>query len=220
MLVDDATVEVENIHRNQAMHKPLLVAILDGASQIAAPTFIGTLSICIVFFPVVLLTGVAKFLFTPLALAVVFAMLTSYLLSRTLVPSMARLLLPESHDDHLGNGRWAAVVRAFDTRFERVKESYRFALAKFIARRNFSLGCVALLIVSSTAMLWVVGEDFFPRVDAGMMKLHVPMASSARFAPSFPPTNSRASATISACRCRSCSRTIRPTRSARRTPTS
>ncbi len=95
MLVDDATVEVENIHRNHAMHKPLLVAILDGASQIATPTFVGTLSICIVFFPVVLLTGVAKFLFTPLALAVVFAMLTSYLLSRTLVPTMARYLLPD-----------------------------------------------------------------------------------------------------------------------------
>ncbi len=104
MLVDDATVEVENIHRNHAMHKPLLVAILDGASQIAGPTFVGTLAICIVFFPVVLLTGVAKFLFTPLALAVVFAMLTSYLLSRTLVPTMARLLLPEEHEDNLGDG--------------------------------------------------------------------------------------------------------------------
>ena len=99
MLVDDATVEVENIHRNHAMHKPLLVAILDGASQIATPTFVGTLAICIVFFPVVLLTGVARFLFTPLALAVVFAMLTSYLLSRTLVPSMARYLLPDTHEE-------------------------------------------------------------------------------------------------------------------------
>src|SRR6266481_2478733 len=180
MLVDDATVEVENIHRNQAMHKPLLVAILDGASQIATPTFVGTLSICIVFFPVVLLTGVARFLFTPLALAVVFAMLTSYLLSRTLVPTMARLLLPENHDDHLGNGRWAAVVRAFDARFEQVKESYRFALAKFIARRNFSLACVTVLILLSSAMLFVVGEDFFPKVDAGMMSLHVRMPTGTR----------------------------------------
>ena len=180
MLVDDATVEVENIHRNQAMHKPLLVAILDGASQIATPTFVGTLSICIVFFPVVLLTGVARFLFTPLALAVVFAMLTSYLLSRTLVPTMARLLLPESHDDHIGTGRWAAIVRAFDARFEQVKESYRFALAKFIARRSFSLACVAVLIVLSSAMLFVVGEDFFPRVDAGMMSLHVRMPTGTR----------------------------------------
>ena len=119
MLVDDATVEIENIHRNHAMSKPLLVAILDGASQIATPTFVGTLSICIVFFPVVLLTGVAKFLFTPLALAVVFAMLTSYLLSRTLVPTMARYLLPDDHEDHLGHGRWGNLVRAFDRRFER-----------------------------------------------------------------------------------------------------
>jgi CzcA family heavy metal efflux pump len=180
MLVDDATVEVENIHRNHAMHKPLLVAILDGASQIAGPTFVGTLAICIVFFPVVLLTGVAKFLFTPLALAVVFAMLTSYLLSRTLVPTMARLLLPEDHEENLGTGRWGLIVRAFDARFERVKESYRFALAKFIARRNFSLACVAILILSSLAMLFVVGQDFFPSIDAGMMSLHVRMPTGTR----------------------------------------
>jgi len=180
MLVDDATVEVENIHRNHAMHKPLLVAILDGASQIAGPTFVGTLAICIVFFPVVLLTGVAKFLFTPLALAVVFAMLTSYLLSRTLVPTMARLLLPEEHEENLGDGRWARVVRAFDARFEQVKHSYRFALAKFIARRNFSLTCVAILILTSLAMLLVVGEDFFPRIDAGMMSLHLRMPTGTR----------------------------------------
>jgi len=180
MLVDDATVEVENIHRNHAMHKPLLVAILDGASQIAGPTFVGTLAICIVFFPVVLLTGVAKFLFTPLALAVVFAMLTSYLLSRTLVPTMARYLLPNTHEENLGTGRWGRIVRAFDDRFEQVKHSYRFALAKFIARRNFSLACVAILILSSLAMLFVVGEDFFPSIDAGMMSLHVRMPTGTR----------------------------------------
>ncbi|MGA7869372.1 MAG: efflux RND transporter permease subunit, partial [Candidatus Binatus sp.] len=180
MLVDDATVEVENIHRNHAMQKPLLVAILDGASQIAGPTFIGTLAICIVFFPVVLLTGVARFLFTPLALAVVFAMLTSYLLSRTLVPTMARLLLPDTHAEHLGTGRWARIVGAFDARFERLKHRYRFALARFIARRNFSLACVAILILSSSAMLLIVGEDFFPRVDAGMMSLHVRMPTGTR----------------------------------------
>src|SRR5271156_3914323 len=180
MLVDDATVEVENIHRNQALHKPLLVAILDGASQIATPTFVGTLAICIVFFPVVLLTGVAKFLFTPLALAVVFSMLTSYLLSRTLVPSMARLLLPEDHEENLGNGRWGRIVRAFDARFERVKHHYRFGLAKFIARRTFSLVCVAVIILSSLALLLVVGEDFFPAIDAGMMSLHVRMPTGTR----------------------------------------
>jgi CzcA family heavy metal efflux pump len=180
MLVDDATVEVENIHRNQALHKPLLVAILDGAAQIATPTFVGTLAICIVFFPVVLLTGVAKFLFTPLALAVVFAMLTSYLLSRTLVPSMARLLLPEDHEENLGTGWWGRIVRGFDAGFERVKEFYRFALAKFIARRTFSLIFVAVIVLSSLAMLLVVGEDFFPSVDAGMMSLHVRMPTGTR----------------------------------------
>lgn len=173
MLVDDATVEVENIHRNHAMNKPLLVAILDGASQIAAPTFAGTLSICIVFFPVILLTGVAKFLFTPLALAVVFAMLTSYLLSRTLVPSMARLLLPDDQEDHLGHGLWGRIVRSFDRRFERVRERYRSALAAFIARRSFSLASATALVLISIILIPFVGEDFFPAVDAGMMRLHV-----------------------------------------------
>src|SRR5271156_2115370 len=180
MLVDDATVEIENIHRNQALHKPLLVAILDGAAQIATPTFVGTLAICIVFFPVVLLTGVAKFLFPPLALSVVFAMLTSYLLSRTLVPTMARLLLPEDHEETLGNGRWGRIVRGFDARFERLQERYRYALAGFIARRNFSLVFVAIIILSSSALLLVIGEDFFPRIDAGMMSLHVRMPTGTR----------------------------------------
>ncbi|MFZ1120376.1 MAG: efflux RND transporter permease subunit [Candidatus Binataceae bacterium] len=180
MLVDDATVEIENIHRNHAMSKPLLAAILDGATQIATPTFVGTLSICIVFFPVVLLTGVAKFLFTPLALAVVFAMLTSYLLSRTLVPTMARYLLPDDHEDHLGRGRWARVVRAFDRWFERLKERYRVALATFIGRRGLALVCVAILILLSLGLLPIVGEDFFPAVDAGMMRLHVRAPTGSR----------------------------------------
>ena len=116
MLVDDATVEIENIHRNHAMGKPLLVAILDGASQIATPAFVGTLAICIVFFPVFLLGGVAKYLFTPLAFAVVYSMLTSYLLSRTLVPSMARYLLSDSHEENVGGGSgwWNRFVTGFD----------------------------------------------------------------------------------------------------------
>src|SRR6185437_15014745 len=91
MLVDDATVEVENIHRNRHLGKPLTIAILDGAAQIATPALAATLTICIVFFPVVLLTGPARYLFTPLALAVVVSMLASYLLSRTLVPTLARI---------------------------------------------------------------------------------------------------------------------------------
>ena len=105
MLVDDATVEVENIHRNYALGKPLTVAILDGASQIAVPAIVATLAICIVFFPVLLLVGPAKFLFTPLAMAVVFSMLASYLLSRTLVPTLARMLLGK--DIHTPKGQAA-----------------------------------------------------------------------------------------------------------------
>src|SRR5207245_2016448 len=93
ILVDDATVEIENTHRNMAMRKPLVRAVLDGAMQIAAPAFVSTLSICIVFVPVLLLTGAARYLFTPLAGAVVFAMMASYLLSRTLIPTMVHYML-------------------------------------------------------------------------------------------------------------------------------
>src|SRR6202521_2795376 len=128
MLVDDATVEIENIHRNHAMGKPLLVAMLDGAHQIATPTLAGTLSICIVFFPVVLLTGVARFLFTPLALSVVFAMLAPYLLSRTLVPTMASYLLPEQHAEPDPNTFVGKFLLGFERRFERLREVYASAL--------------------------------------------------------------------------------------------
>jgi multidrug efflux pump subunit AcrB len=180
MLVDDATVEIENIHRNHAMPKPLLSAILDGASQIAAPTLIGTLSICIVFFPVVLLYGVARFLFTPLALAVVYAMLTSYLLSRTLVPTLAHRLLPEHHVTAAPRHAFGRMLVAFDAGFERFREGFRGALGAFIARRAFSLGCVALIVLGSIALVPVVGEDFFPEVDAGLMRMHVRAASGTR----------------------------------------
>ena len=180
MLVDDATVEVENIHRNHAMNKPLMAAILDGAHQIATPTFIGTLSICIVFFPVVLLTGVARFLFTPLALAVVFAMLTSYLLSRTLVPTMASYLLPQRHQEDHGKGLWGSFLRTFEAGVERIRQHYVSALRTFIAHRGFSLTCAALMIVGTIPLLYVTGEDFFPTVDAGLMKLHVRAPSGTR----------------------------------------
>src|SRR5207244_3832896 len=123
MLVDDATVAIENIHRNRALGKPLTVAILDGARQIAVPAIVATLAICIVFFPVVLLYGPARFLFTPLALAVVLAMLASYLLSRTLVPTLARMLLVSErhghadrsgHGGHDDRGPWARFADRFN----------------------------------------------------------------------------------------------------------
>ena len=173
MLVDDATVAIENIHRHHAMHKPLLVAILDGSSEIATPALIGTLAICIVFFPVVLLYGVARFLFTPLALAVVYSMLTSYVLSRTLVPAMARGLMPELHEAQSGGGLWARFAAVFERRFEDFRESYRVSLGKFVTQRGFGLVCVAVLVCSSVLLVPVVGQDFFPPVDAGMMKLHL-----------------------------------------------
>ncbi len=180
MLVDDATVEIENIHRNHAMDKPLLVAILDGAHQIATPTFIGTLSICIVFFPVVLLTGVARFLFTPLALSVVFAMLTSYLLSRTLVPAMAAHLLPERHQEVHGNNPWQRFLRGFEAGFERIRNHYVSGVTAFIEHRGLALTCAALMIVGTLPLLYVAGEDFFPTVDAGLMKFHVRAPSGTR----------------------------------------
>src|SRR6185369_8998388 len=135
MLVDDATVEVENIHRNRLLDKPLTRAILDGAHQIALPAIVATLSICIVFFPVVLLEGPARFLFTPLALSVVLAMLASYLLSRTLVPALARLLMASEHHGTPGPGagRWTRFAHGFNARrdraFERFQEGYGRLLA-------------------------------------------------------------------------------------------
>jgi multidrug efflux pump subunit AcrB len=173
MLVDDATVEVENIHRNQVMDKPLLVAILDGAHQIATPTLVGTLSICIVFFPVVLLSGVARFLFTPLALSVVYAMLTSYLLSRTLVPTMASYLLPESHQELDQSTFIGRFLHGFEARFERLRALYASALEAFVTHRAIGLTAVGLMILGTLPLLLIVGQDFFPTVDAGMMRLHV-----------------------------------------------
>ncbi len=180
MLVDDATVEVENIHRNHVMRKPLLVAILDGAHQIATPTLVGTLSICIVFFPVVLLSGVARFLFTPLALAVVYAMLTSYLLSRTLVPTMASYLLPQQHTEPDPNTFVGRFLLGFEARFERLREGYASALEVFVRHRAIGLLAVGMVIAGSIPLMAVVGEDFFPSVDAGMMRLHVRAPSGTR----------------------------------------
>src|SRR5215472_476192 len=180
MLVDDATVEVENIHRNHAMGKPLAVAILDGAHQIATPALIGTLCICIVFSPVLMLKGVSKFLFTPLALAVVFAMLTSYLLSRTLVATMAINLLPENPEEQgMGGavGRW---LTKFEQGFDRLRESYRRGLTTALHHRGIVLGCIAVMIGSSLVLMRGVGEDFFPYVDAGQIRLHVRVPSGIR----------------------------------------
>jgi multidrug efflux pump subunit AcrB len=178
ILVDDATVEIENIHRNLGLGKRLLQAILDGAAQIATPAFVSTLSICIVFVPVVFLVGPAKYLFTPLAMAVVFAMLASYLLSRTLVPTLVRYLLAsEAHDggEHGGTapGVFDRIHDVFIRRFEALRAAYVRALEAALARRARVFVAFALVVASGLALLPFVGRDFFPAVDTGQFRLHV-----------------------------------------------
>ncbi|MCU1279257.1 MAG: acriflavin resistance protein [bacterium] len=178
MLVDDATVEVENIHRNRGMGKPLTRAILDGASQIATPAIVATLAICIVFFPVVLLYGPAKFLFVPLALAVVLAMLASYLLSRTLVPTLARMLMASEHHGEPGADAsgWTRFAWRFNTArdrgFERFQNFYGSVLEHLLHHRLFTVLTALVVAIVSFGLVFVVGTDFFPSVDAGIMKLH------------------------------------------------
>jgi multidrug efflux pump subunit AcrB len=172
MLVDDATVEVENIHRNRHMGKPLTVAILDGARQIAVPALAATLTICVVFFPVVLLEGPARFLFTPLALGVVISMLASYLLSRTLVPTLARILLEKEDLEQKGPGWGARFNRWRDAGFDRFREAYGRMLSTVLAHRGIVMGAAGLVLLCSAALPFVVGLDFFPSVDAGQMRLH------------------------------------------------
>ncbi|MFN7996515.1 MAG: efflux RND transporter permease subunit [Bryobacteraceae bacterium] len=174
ILVDDATVEIENTHRNIAMRKPLVTAVLDGASQIAVPTFVATISICIVFVPVLLLTGTARYLFTPLAMAVVFAMLASYLLSRTLVPTMmVYLLKAEIHGE--ADRRMSLFERGhrlFNCIFEALRFRYVGLLDWSLRHRGRTLAAFGIFFAASLGLGWLVGEDFFPAVDSGQMRLH------------------------------------------------
>src|SRR6202049_4331634 len=175
ILVDDATVEIENINRNLAQGKEIIQAILDGAQQIAVPAFVSTLSICIVFVPMFFLTGVAKYLFVPLAEAVVFAMLASYLLSRTLVPTMAMYLLKEHHgEEHAtGNDIFSRAQRAFTRGFDRMRGSYGASLAFSLERAWLFVALFLVFCVASLSLIPVLGRDFFPSVDAGLIRLHM-----------------------------------------------
>jgi multidrug efflux pump subunit AcrB len=192
ILVDDATVELENTHRNMAMRKPMVRAVLDGASQIAVPAFVSTLAICIVFVPVLLLTGAARFLFTPLALAVVFAMLASYLLSRTLVPTLVYYLLrPEivryqsgEHDaptqSAARQGFFTRFHLAFNRGFAHFRDIYSGFLEWSLAHRRFALIGFFGFSLASLGLMPFVGRDFFPDVDAGLIRLHVRAPSGTR----------------------------------------
>jgi multidrug efflux pump subunit AcrB len=179
ILVDDATVEIENIHRNVGMNKPLMTAILDGASQIAAPTFVATLTICIVFVSVLFLEGPSKFLFTPMALAVVFAMLSSYLLSRTVVPMMANYLLPAELKSHSAgheakpSGIFGWIHTHFEAAFEAFRSFYVSILNWNLRHRVAVFALFGIVVASAVVVVPRVGQDFFPSVDTGQFRLHV-----------------------------------------------
>ena len=179
ILVDDATVEIENINRNLEEGKQIEQAILDGASQIAIPAFVSTISICIVFVPMFFLGGVARYLFVPLAEAVVFAMLASYFLSRTVVPSMAVYLLKE-HDENeqerkqQSRNPWTRFQLAFEHQFERLRSSYSRLLEFSVDHALISTIVFFVFCLASIGVLsGFLGEDFFPSVDSGQFKLHV-----------------------------------------------
>src|SRR6266568_4585180 len=186
ILVDDATVEIENINRNLESGKEIEQAILDGAAQIATPALVSTLAICIVFVPMFLLSGVARYLFVPLAEAVVFAMLASYLLSRTVVPTMAKFLLRE-HDDasvarkSISRNPFVRFQRGFESGFEKFRGGYLRLLTMCLDYAGVFLIVFLLFAVGSMALLVPhLGRDFFPSVDAGQFKIHVSARTGTR----------------------------------------
>jgi multidrug efflux pump subunit AcrB len=204
ILVDDATVEIENVHRQMSLGKPLEESILDGAQEIALPAFVSTLCMCIVFVPMFFLSGVARYLFVPLAEAVVFAMLASYVLSRTLIPTLVMWFYRKVHQPGLGahgghhedphslstggtlirrresENLSSRIIRplvqfqlSFERGFHRFREGYLGWLEAFMDQRKafaalFLFGCVG-----SLGLVFLLGEDFFPVVDAGQLRLHL-----------------------------------------------
>lgn len=192
ILVDDATVEIENVHRQMALGKPLEQAILDGAQEIALPAFVSALCICIVFVPMFFLTGVARYLFVPLAQAVVFAMLASYLLSRTLIPTLV-MWFYRNVEQGPGHGigtfprpgaRWTrpfvALQASFEHGFARFREGYRASLAAWLTRPGTLVSLVLLFCASTALLIPFMGQDFFPAVDAGQFRLHLRAPSGTR----------------------------------------
>jgi len=179
ILVDDATVEIENINRNLESGKEIEQAILDGAAQIAIPALVSTLAICIVFVPMFFLSGVSRYLFVPLAEAVVFAMLASYLLSRTVVPTMAKYLLKEHTDEDAikrqkSRNPFVAFQRGFEHGFEKIRNGYVRLLTFCVDYPKTFIVVFLVLCVASVGVLapWL-GQDFFPSVDSGAFKIHV-----------------------------------------------
>jgi CzcA family heavy metal efflux pump len=181
ILVDDATVTIENIERFLEEGQPLREAILQGAAQISVPALVSTLCICIVFLPMFFLGGVARFLFVPLAEAVVFAMLASYVLSRTLVPTLAMYLLREKeHHGAASRGFFSRFQRGFERQFERVRGAYHFVLDKLVSYRKLFVPCFLLACLLAFILVPFLGQNFFPDTDSGQFILHVRGGSGMR----------------------------------------
>jgi multidrug efflux pump subunit AcrB len=178
ILVDDATVEIENINRNIDQGKEIVQAILDGASQIAVPALVSTLSICIVFIPMFFLSGVARYLFVPLAEAVSFAMLASYILSRTIVPTMAKYLLASQTEEtkeatKKSKNPLIQFQLRFEHGFENLRDRYHGLLERCVAHKGLFAVCFLGCCILSFALVPLLGQDFFPAVDSGEFKLHL-----------------------------------------------
>jgi multidrug efflux pump subunit AcrB len=180
ILVDDATVTIENIERFLEQGYALREAIVEGASQISVPALVSTLCICIVFLPMFFLGGVARFLFVPLAEAVVFAMLASYLLSRTLVPTLAMYLLRAKEHSAVAKGIFARFQQRFERVFERVRERYHSLLQGLVFRRRIFIPSFLGLCLAAFVLVPFLGEDFFPQTDSGQFILHVRSPSGMR----------------------------------------
>lgn len=184
ILVDDATVAIENINWNLEQGKEVEQAILDGAKQIAVPALVSTLCICIVFVPMFFLGGVAQYLFVPMAEAVVFAMLMSYLLSRTLVATLAKYLLHQhlpSEEQKEHKNRFAALHETFEAKFAVFRQNYCDLLSSALLNAKVFIPCFLLFVFTSLFLLWPwLGADFFPNVDAGQIKLHIRVPTGTR----------------------------------------
>ncbi len=181
ILVDDATVTIENIERHMHLGSDLHKAILEGAGEIAVPALVSTLCICIVFVPMFFLSGVARYLFAPLAEAVVFAMLASYVLSRTLVPTLVMLMMDHSTaESSVRPSMLQRVYRAFNARFETLRAGYTVILAQVLERRRLFAGAFLGFCVVSCCLVFVLGRDFFPSVDGGQIRLHMRLPTGTR----------------------------------------
>jgi CzcA family heavy metal efflux pump len=176
ILVDDATVTIENINRHLEEGEEVEPSILEGSRQITVPALVSTLSICIVFVPMFLLSGVARYLFVPLAEAVVFAMLTSYVLSRTLIPTLAKYWLRTAEQERAAAANpnaWQRFQRRFEARFEALRDWYQSVLSTILHHRGVFMAVFLGMTFASMLLIPFLGRNFFPEVDAGQIKLHV-----------------------------------------------